>query len=78
MVFQHFALFPHRTVRENAAYGLKVRGASPAEQRERADWALEKVGLGGPGATRGPGSCRAACSSGSAWPAAWRPTPTCC
>jgi len=45
MVFQHFALFPHRTVRENAAYGLKVRGASPAEQRERADWALETVGL---------------------------------
>jgi glycine betaine/proline transport system ATP-binding protein len=45
MVFQHFALFPHRTVRENAAYGLKVRGASPAEQRERADWALQTVGL---------------------------------
>ena len=45
MVFQHFALFPHRTVRENAAYGLKVRGASAAEQRERADWALETVGL---------------------------------
>jgi glycine betaine/proline transport system ATP-binding protein len=45
MVFQHFALFPHCTVRENAAYGLKVRGASPAEQRERADWALQTVGL---------------------------------
>jgi len=45
MVFQHFALFPHRTVRENAAYGLKVRGVSAAEQRERADWALETVGL---------------------------------
>ena len=45
MVFQHFALFPHRTLRENAAYGLKVRGADDAEQRERADWALETVGL---------------------------------
>ena len=45
MVFQHFALFPHRTVRENAAYGLKVRGVSAAEQRDRADWALETVGL---------------------------------
>ena len=45
MVFQHFALFPHRTVRQNAAYGLKVRGADSAEQRERADWALQTVGL---------------------------------
>jgi glycine betaine/proline transport system ATP-binding protein len=45
MVFQHFALFPHRTVRENAAYALKVRGAPAAEQRERADWALRTVGL---------------------------------
>jgi glycine betaine/proline transport system ATP-binding protein len=45
MVFQHFALFPHRTVWENAAYGLRVRGVSDAKQRERADWALARVGL---------------------------------
>ena len=45
MVFQHFALFPHRTVRQNAAYGLMLRGASAQEQREKADWALETVGL---------------------------------
>jgi glycine betaine/proline transport system ATP-binding protein len=46
MVFQHFALFPHRTVRENTAYGLKTRGISRRERRERADHALEQVGLG--------------------------------
>ncbi|MCD5311014.1 quaternary amine ABC transporter ATP-binding protein [Kineosporia babensis] len=45
MVFQHFALFPHRTVRENAGYALHVRGTSPAEQAERVDWALRTVGL---------------------------------
>ncbi|GGA62756.1 quaternary amine ABC transporter ATP-binding protein [Pelagibacterium lentulum] len=46
MVFQHFALFPHWTVAENAAYGLKVKGVPAAERRERAIAALEKVGLG--------------------------------
>ena len=30
MVFQHFSLFAHRTVRDNAAYGLKVRGVAKA------------------------------------------------
>ena len=45
MVFQHFALLPHRSVRENAAYALKIRGVGAAEQRERADWALRTVGL---------------------------------
>ncbi|MGP3919330.1 quaternary amine ABC transporter ATP-binding protein [Nonomuraea sp. 10N515B] len=46
MVFQHFALFPHRTIRENTAYGLKVRGVPVRERLERADWALRRVGLG--------------------------------
>lgn len=46
MVFQHFALFPHRTVRQNAAYGMRVRGVAEAERLERADWALKTVGLG--------------------------------
>lgn len=47
MVFQHFALFPHRTVGENAAYGLKVQGLSKDECQKRANEALKMVGLGG-------------------------------
>ena len=47
MVFQHFALFPHRTVGENAAYGLKIQGVDEDERRERAEKALARVGLEG-------------------------------
>lgn len=46
MVFQHFALFPHRTVRQNAAYGLRLRGMPRAEAFAKADESLEIVGLG--------------------------------
>jgi glycine betaine/proline transport system ATP-binding protein len=46
MVFQHFALLPHRTVLQNAGYGLQIRRVPEAEWRERARWALEQVGLG--------------------------------
>ncbi|MET7681726.1 glycine betaine/L-proline ABC transporter ATP-binding protein [Streptomyces sp. NPDC005423] len=47
MVFQHFALFPHRNVRENAAYGLEVQGVPRAERERRADEALALCGLAG-------------------------------
>ncbi|WP_410980802.1 ATP-binding cassette domain-containing protein, partial [Bacillus subtilis] len=47
MVFQHFALLPHRTVRENAAYGLDLQGVDRSEARERADEWLKTVGLDG-------------------------------
>ncbi|MFD6531077.1 glycine betaine/L-proline ABC transporter ATP-binding protein [Streptomyces sp. NPDC060184] len=47
MVFQHFALFPHRSVLENAAYGLEVQGVAKAEREKRAAEALELTGLGG-------------------------------
>ncbi len=47
MVFQHFALLPHRTVAENVEYGLKIKGVGSDERRERALNALETVGLAG-------------------------------
>ncbi|HEX2111783.1 MAG TPA: ABC transporter ATP-binding protein [Gaiellaceae bacterium] len=45
-VFQHFALFPHRSVRENVEFGLKMHGIGKEARRERAREALEMVGLG--------------------------------
>ena len=47
MVFQHFALFPHRTVLDNAAYGLEVQGVAKAERLERAQKIVKIVGLDG-------------------------------
>lgn len=47
MVFQHFALLPHRTVGENAAYGLKLQGLNRSDREQRADEALAMVGLEG-------------------------------
>src|SRR5665811_1271801 len=45
MVFQHFALFPHRTVGENAAYGLEVQGLNRSDREKQAAEALHMVGL---------------------------------
>lgn len=42
-VFQQYALFPHLTVFENVAYGLRVQGASKPEVRERVEAALAMV-----------------------------------
>ncbi len=47
MVFQHFGLFPHRRVIDNAAYGLEVQGVARAERHARAAEVLGMVGLAG-------------------------------
>jgi putative spermidine/putrescine transport system ATP-binding protein len=46
-VFQDYALFPHMSVGENVAYGLKVKKVSGDERRRRVDEALGMVRLGG-------------------------------
>ncbi|OBK28518.1 sulfate ABC transporter ATP-binding protein [Mycobacterium sp. 1165196.3] len=46
-VFQHYAAFKHLTVRDNVAYGLKIRKRPKAEITEKVDHLLEVVGLSG-------------------------------
>jgi glycine betaine/proline transport system ATP-binding protein len=46
MVFQSFALMPHLTVLDNAAFGLEIAGSDKSMRRDRAMAALEQVGLG--------------------------------
>ena len=48
-VFQDYALFPHMSVLENVAYGLRVRGVSAADRAKQAADALDMVRLGGYG-----------------------------
>ena len=47
MVFQHFGLFPHRTVIENIGYGLEVRGTKKDLRLEKSMEVLKMVGLDG-------------------------------
>jgi putative spermidine/putrescine transport system ATP-binding protein len=44
-VFQDYALFPHMTIAENVAYGLRVKGIAKAERSERVDEMLERMRL---------------------------------
>ncbi|TIC86114.1 ABC transporter ATP-binding protein [Crenobacter intestini] len=52
MMFQHYALFPHLTVLENVAYGLKMAGVKTDERRKKSQKMLELVGLGALAARR--------------------------
>lgn len=47
MVFQSFALFPHRTILENTAYGLEIQNVDEETRFQKAKEALELVNLGG-------------------------------
>jgi glycine betaine/proline transport system ATP-binding protein len=47
MVFQNFALFPHRTVQKNVEYGLEIQEVPVAERAEKARQAIDLVGLSG-------------------------------
>jgi NitT/TauT family transport system ATP-binding protein len=47
MVFQSFALFPWLTVQENVELGLEALGVSRADREERAEAAIDLIGLGG-------------------------------
>ncbi|NHN88355.1 ABC transporter ATP-binding protein [Acetobacter conturbans] len=44
-MFQDYALFPHMSLQDNVAYGMKIRGVSAAERHERAQQALAMVHL---------------------------------
>ncbi|HET6467142.1 MAG TPA: polyamine ABC transporter ATP-binding protein [Geminicoccaceae bacterium] len=52
MMFQSYALFPHMTVEQNVAFGLKQEGVPRPEIRERVARTLELVQMGGTGARR--------------------------
>ncbi len=49
MIFQNFALLPHRTVLENVAFGLEIQGVPADERSRKAEEVLQMVGLGGYG-----------------------------
>ncbi len=47
LMFQDYALFPHRSVAQNVAFGLRMQGLPPAEIEQRVAEALERVNLAG-------------------------------
>ncbi|HCB50349.1 MAG TPA: ABC transporter ATP-binding protein, partial [Chloroflexi bacterium] len=52
MVFQDYALFPHKSVSQNVAFGLRMQHWKPERQKERVDQVLDLVSLAGFGDRR--------------------------
>jgi iron(III) transport system ATP-binding protein len=71
MVFQSYALFPHLTVFENVAYGLRIRNAKAETLREKVATTLARIAGGQP-------SSRAGSNSGWPWPGRWPSSRGCC
>jgi spermidine/putrescine transport system ATP-binding protein len=72
-VFQNYALFPHMSVWDNVAYGLKMRGIAKGEIGARVGQVLEMVHLEQL-SRRARGSSRAGSSSAWPWPCVGQPT----
>lgn len=75
LVFQNYALFPHLSVADNVAYGLKARKVPKRERAERVEEALRLVSLEAYMRPCGRSSCPAGSSSASRWPGRSRSGP---
>ena len=79
MVFQSYALFPHRTVAENVAFGLRMREVPRPEIERRVTAALAQVALTGlRGAQARPALGRPAAARGAGPRASWSSRRCCC
>jgi len=76
-VFQHYAAFKHLSVRDNVAYGLKIRKRPKAEIKDKVDNLLEVVGLSGFHG-RYPNQLSGGQRQRMALAAHWRSTRKCC
>ena len=78
MVFQHMALLPHRSVRDNVAYPLEIRGESKLRRWEVSQRMLSLVELDGFEDRFLPPSFPVACNSVLVWHAHWPRIRMCC
>ena len=77
-VFQHYALFPHLTVEQNVAYGLRVAKRPAAEIAQRVAEALDKVKMTAHAKTEAVEDQRRAAAARGAGAGAGEPPATCC